>query len=208
MQSDSGITSKRKRVYIAILSILVLILIAMLIFLHLPHYVSVKDSKLTISVKATKRNVSGLIDMNDHFLHNGSLKIDFSSNVYAMFQNEYTNTMDVGECFICMQIPSSVADGVTYHHLPLTYGISCSVLASLFYGTDQLMYYCSSQDLIFSEIAVLRHLNLHPEVSTIESMGYIFRPTQSFDMAYALRNNLACKLKRMENNFIDSVESR
>lgn len=79
--------------------------------------------------------------------------------------------MGVEDCYVCMKLLSSVVEGVTYHHIPATYGITCSVIASLFYRTGKLEYYYTDLDELFVNIPIVSELN---KVTEAKRFGEFF----------------------------------
>lgn len=69
-------------------------------------------------------------------------------NAYAKLLYSFVDTMEAKDCYVCMRLPASVNEGMMYHHLPLTYGISCSILLSLFYDRGHYEYFFSNVDVV------------------------------------------------------------
>lgn len=81
----------------------------------MPHYGPIEDPKLTASFKTNSTDCNALND--------NTLRLDFPETDYLLISllDEYIDTMDASDCYVCVQLPASVAEGVTSHSLPLTY---------------------------------------------------------------------------------------
>ncbi|XP_069092803.1 syncytin-2-like [Pleurodeles waltl] len=142
-------------------------------------------------------------------LHEGTnSKGELSTNVFYCLLNEYVETMDAKDCYVCTKIPSSVQEGVTYHSLPLTYGISCSLLLTRFYNQEHVQYFYSNLDVVFSFVPVIEFLNKLAKEHDIKIVRGFFEPTLTFGTAYAHRNNLTCLLSPVEKSFLDHTDDR
>ncbi|KAJ1163936.1 hypothetical protein NDU88_004388 [Pleurodeles waltl] len=142
-------------------------------------------------------------------MHEGTnAKGELSTNVFYRLLNEYVETMDAKDCYVCTKIPLSVQEGVTYHSLPLTYGISCSLLLTRFYNQEDVQYFYSNLDVVFSFVAVIEFLNKLAKEHDIKIVRGFFEPTLTFGTAYAHRNNLTCLLSPVEKSFLDHTDDR
>ncbi|KAJ1115561.1 hypothetical protein NDU88_003783 [Pleurodeles waltl] len=142
-------------------------------------------------------------------LHEGTnSKGELSTNVFYRLLNEYVETMDAKDCYVCTKIPSSVQEGVTYHSLPLTYGISCSLLLTRFYNQEHVQYFYSNLNGVFSFVPVIEFLNKLAKEHDIKIVRGFLEPTLTFGTAYAHRNNLTCLLSPVEKNFLDHTDDR
>ncbi|KAJ1199940.1 hypothetical protein NDU88_003771 [Pleurodeles waltl] len=147
--------------------------------------------------------------LDEKYLHDyTNAQGELSSNIFYRLLIKYVETMDAKDCLVCTQIPSSLEEGVTYHSLPLTYGISCSLLITRFYNQEYIQYFYSNLDLVFSFVPIVRYLSRVAKDNDIVLVRGFFEPTLTFGTAYAHRNNLTCLLTPLEKRFLDHTDDR
>ncbi|XP_078520394.1 uncharacterized protein LOC144785288 [Lissotriton helveticus] len=216
---EAGTQNRRAKCIIGTLIVGVIILIALVVTIS---YVKGHEEEAKVtdvkSVETLTPTVAGEKGENTHEkallatearrLHVDESQGDFRSNAYAKLLYEYVDAMEVKDCYVCMQLPASVDEGIRYHHLPLTYGITCSLLLSIFYGRDSFEYYFSNYDSVLPEVPNYKQMNKWDYWKSEDRLAKFFIPWITLDTSHARRNNLTCKVSEVEKKFIGQVDDR
>ncbi|KAJ1210872.1 hypothetical protein NDU88_006234 [Pleurodeles waltl] len=188
-----------------------LVLTCVLIIMVIVFGMHGKGEKETIAastivpVTVTELTPLKRLAMDERLLHD---KKELSYNVFYRLLTEYVETMDAKDCYVCTQIPTSVKEGVTYHHMPLTYGITCSIVMSRFYGQSNIQYFFSNYDVTFAYVPIIAQLSETAKYWDYKIMRDFFEPMQPFETAHAHRENLTCSVSAVEISFLDRTDDR
>ncbi|KAJ1167480.1 hypothetical protein NDU88_007871 [Pleurodeles waltl] len=163
------------------------------------------DASTFAPVTVTELTALKRLELDERHLHD---KKELSYNVFYRLLTEYVETMDAKDCYVCTQIPTSEKEGVTYHHMPLTYGITCSIVMSRFYGQTNIQYFYSNYDVTFAYVPIIAQLSQIAKDWDAKIMREFFEPMQPFETAHAHRENLTCSLSAVEISFLDRTDDR
>ncbi|KAJ1124947.1 hypothetical protein NDU88_003392 [Pleurodeles waltl] len=163
------------------------------------------DASTFAPVTVTELTALKRLALDERLLHD---KKELSYNVFYRLLTEYVETMDAKDCYVCTQIPTSVKEGVTYHHMPLTYGITCSIVMSRFYGQTNIQYFYSNYDVTFAYVPIIAQLSQIAKDWDAKIMREFFEPMLPFETAHAHRENLTCSLSAVEISFLDRTDDR
>ncbi|KAJ1192346.1 hypothetical protein NDU88_001657 [Pleurodeles waltl] len=192
-----------KYVCVGLITTCVLIIVAIVLGMHGENERETNDASTSKTI--TELTPLKNLEQDKRHLHD---KKELSSNVFYRLLSEYVETMDAKDCYVCTQIPTSVAEGVTYHSMPLTYGITCSLIMTRFYGQEYIHYFYSNQDVTFAYIPIIEYLSKVARDYYIKLMRGFFEPLSPFHTAHAHRENLICLLSPMEISFLDRTDDR
>ncbi|XP_078521755.1 uncharacterized protein LOC144791000 [Lissotriton helveticus] len=218
---EAGNPNRRTKCIVGTLLVGVIFLIVLVVTIsyvvgHRNEEKATKEAKIVLIQKPTTADQKGdntekdkaLLAAETRRLHVDESQGNFKSNAYAKLLYEYIDAMEVKNCYVCMQLPASVDKGIRYHHFPLTYGITCSLLLSIFYERDGFEYYFSNFDAVLPEVPNYKHMNKWDYYKSEDRLKKFFIPWKTLDTSHARRNNLICKVSEIEKRFIGQVDDR
>ena len=64
----------------------------------------------------------------DYITYNSFIKL---GNYFSKIMSEYIHAVNTTNCWICAAFPKSTNTDILYHHIPLSYAVSCAVIISV-----------------------------------------------------------------------------